>query len=51
MARPEMASSAVETLARALPVARLEVLPGAGHALMLERAEALNALLRDFARV
>src|SRR5262249_13606225 len=37
-----------EALARALPGARLEVLPGAGHALLIERAERLNALVREF---
>jgi pimeloyl-ACP methyl ester carboxylesterase len=34
---------------RALGEARLTVLDGAGHALMIERAEALNALVQDFA--
>jgi pimeloyl-ACP methyl ester carboxylesterase len=38
-----------EALARAVQGARLEVLPGAGHALMIERAERLNALVREFA--
>jgi len=38
-----------EAAARALPHARLEVLAGAGHAVGIERAEALNALVRAFA--
>ena len=38
-----------ERVARALPHPRLEVLAGAGHGLMIERAETLNALIRDFA--
>jgi pimeloyl-ACP methyl ester carboxylesterase len=37
-------------LARGLVNARLELLPGAGHMLMLERAERLGALLSGFAR-
>jgi pimeloyl-ACP methyl ester carboxylesterase len=38
-----------EALARRLPGARLEVLAGAGHALGIERTEAVNALVRDLA--
>ena len=38
-----------ERVARELPHARLEVLAGAGHALMIERAEAVNALIRELA--
>jgi pimeloyl-ACP methyl ester carboxylesterase len=38
-----------ERVARELPHARLEVLAGAGHGLMMERAETVNALIRDFA--
>ena len=38
-----------ERVARELPHARLEVLAGAGHGLMIERAETVNALIRDFA--
>lgn len=37
-------------LARAVPEARLELLPGAGHMVMLEQAERLGALLCGFAR-
>lgn len=37
-------------LARGLPDARLELVPGAGHMIMLERAETLDALLCSFAR-
>lgn len=37
-------------LARGLPSARLEIVPGAGHMLMLERAERLAGLLADFGR-
>lgn len=37
-------------LARGLPDARLELIPGAGHMVMLERAERLGALLCGFAR-
>jgi 3-oxoadipate enol-lactonase len=37
-------------LARGLTNARLEYVPGAGHMLMLERAERLGALLSGFAR-
>jgi 3-oxoadipate enol-lactonase len=43
-------STEAEALARALPHARLEVLAGSGHALMIERAEALNALVLGFVR-
>jgi len=39
-----------EALAHRLPRARFEVIEGAGHAVMIERAKALNALIRDFAR-
>jgi pimeloyl-ACP methyl ester carboxylesterase len=38
-----------EALARGLPKARLEVFTGAGHAVMIERAAALNQLLSAFA--
>ncbi|HXF37254.1 MAG TPA: alpha/beta hydrolase, partial [Actinomycetota bacterium] len=38
-----------EALAAGLPEARLEVIPGAGHLPMLERPEAVNALLSAFA--
>jgi pyruvate dehydrogenase E2 component (dihydrolipoamide acetyltransferase) len=38
-----------QALARRLRRARLEVVLGAGHALMIERAEALNDLVRSFA--
>lgn len=38
-----------EAVARSLPAARIEVLDGAGHALAIERAEELNALIRNFA--
>jgi 3-oxoadipate enol-lactonase len=37
-------------LARLLPNARLEVFPGGGHMLMLERADELDRLIIDFAR-
>ena len=37
-------------LVRGLADARLELVPGAGHMLMLERAERLGALLSGFAR-
>jgi pimeloyl-ACP methyl ester carboxylesterase len=37
-------------LARAIPDARLELLPGAGHMVMLEQAERFGALLCGFAR-
>lgn len=37
-------------LARALPDARLEIIPGAGHMVMLERADRFDALLCGFAR-
>lgn len=37
-------------LARGIPGARLELVPGAGHMVMLEQAERLDALLRGFAR-
>lgn len=37
-----------EAVARGLPRARLEVLAGAGHAVMIERVEAVNAFIRDF---
>jgi pimeloyl-ACP methyl ester carboxylesterase len=33
-----------------IPGSRLEVLPGGGHMLMLERTEALNRMIVDFAR-
>jgi pimeloyl-ACP methyl ester carboxylesterase len=38
-----------ESVVCALPHARLEVLPGAGHALMIERADTVNALIRELA--
>ena len=37
-------------IAAAIPDARLELVPDSGHLLMLERAEALNELIVDFAR-
>lgn len=37
-------------MARLVPNARLELVEGGGHMLMLERAEQLNRLLTDFAR-
>jgi pimeloyl-ACP methyl ester carboxylesterase len=40
-----------DALAAALPEARLEVLPGAGHSLPIERAAELNELIRKFAGV
>src|SRR5262245_27394325 len=40
-----------EALARALPDARLEVISGEGHAAAVERADAFNALVRDFVDV
>ena len=36
-------------IARLIPGARLEVFPGGGHMLMLERAEALDQMIIDFA--
>ncbi len=42
--------AAAEALARALPDAELAVLEGCGHVPMLERPEALNALIEGFAR-
>jgi 3-oxoadipate enol-lactonase len=36
-------------IARLIPGARLEVFPGGGHMLMLERAEALDRMIIDFA--
>ena len=37
-------------IARLIPGARLEVFPGGGHMLMLERSEELDRLIVDFAR-
>jgi pimeloyl-ACP methyl ester carboxylesterase len=37
-------------IAELIPGARLELFPKAGHMLMLERAEELDALIVDFAR-
>jgi pimeloyl-ACP methyl ester carboxylesterase len=37
-------------MARRIPGARLELLDGAGHMLMLERAETIDSLITDFAR-
>jgi len=37
-------------IAHRIPNARLELMPGGGHMLMLERTEALNRLIADFAR-
>ena len=37
-------------IAELIPGARLELFPKAGHMLMLERAEALDALIVEFAR-
>jgi pimeloyl-ACP methyl ester carboxylesterase len=39
-----------ERIARLIPDARLEVLEGGGHMLMLEDTEAVNRLIADFAR-
>ena len=36
-------------IAKLIPGARLEVFPGGGHMLMLERADELNRLIVDFA--
>ena len=36
-------------IARLIPGARLEIVPGGGHMLMLERAEALDKMIIDFA--
>ena len=36
-------------IARLIPDARLEVFPGGGHMLMLERTEALDRMIIDFA--
>jgi pimeloyl-ACP methyl ester carboxylesterase len=38
------------SIAKLIPGARLEVFPGGGHMLMLERADELNRLIIDFAR-
>ena len=37
-------------LAELIPSARLELVPGGGHMLMLERTELIDALIADFAR-
>ncbi len=37
-------------MARRIPQARLELIDGAGHMLMLERADAIDTLITDFAR-
>jgi pimeloyl-ACP methyl ester carboxylesterase len=37
-------------MAELIPDARLELMPGGGHMLMLERTEELNRLIADFAR-
>ena len=37
-------------MARLIPGARLELMPGGGHMLMLERTEELDRLIVDFAR-
>lgn len=37
-------------MARLIPGARLELIPGGGHMLMLERTEAVDRLIVDFAR-
>jgi pimeloyl-ACP methyl ester carboxylesterase len=37
-------------MARLIPNARLEVVPGGGHMLMLERTDDVNRLIADFAR-
>ena len=39
-----------EQMARLIPGARLELVEGGGHMLMLERTELLNQLILDFAR-
>ena len=38
----------VKVLLEAAPNARLEVLPGADHPVHVQRADAVNALVRDF---
>jgi pimeloyl-ACP methyl ester carboxylesterase len=40
-----------EQLCELLPDARLEVIPGAGHMLMLEQPAAVAAAVRDFAQI
>jgi pimeloyl-ACP methyl ester carboxylesterase len=37
-------------IAKLIPRARLELVPGGGHMLMLERTELLDQLIADFAR-
>ncbi|MBM3463784.1 MAG: alpha/beta fold hydrolase [Armatimonadetes bacterium] len=39
-----------DLLAREIPGARLEVIPDCGHAMMIDRADAFNGLVEDFAR-
>lgn len=39
-----------EAVARSIPGARLEVLDGAGHAVMIEHAETVNRLIAEFSR-
>jgi pimeloyl-ACP methyl ester carboxylesterase len=39
-----------EQIARAIPNARLELVPDGGHMLMLERVDLLDRLIVDFAR-
>ena len=39
-----------QQIAEAIPGARLELVPGGGHMLMLERTELLDELIVDFAR-
>ncbi|MCU1430271.1 MAG: putative hydrolase or acyltransferase of alpha/beta superfamily [Actinomycetia bacterium] len=42
--------SEARRIARLIPGARLELVPGGGHMLMLERTDLINQLIADFAR-
>jgi pimeloyl-ACP methyl ester carboxylesterase len=44
-----VSAAEVRDIGRLIPVARLEELPGAGHALFLEQHQRFNALVRQFA--